>query len=283
MNVFLCNLPENLVRIVRLKAPSTLESALSIVLEEVNFLDQYNMRNRLHGQSSRPILSTSMGPPQSNFKFGGSFPQSSGFKPILPSNSTSQFKFGIPQNSQTKLSQFQTQPQQFGYRPPQQFGYKPLQQFGYKPPQQFGYKPPQQFGYKPPQQFGYRSLQQFGYTPPQQFGYKPLQQFGYKPPQQFGYTPPQVQPPRMKLTDVSMRTVPPKPQGGFKLNELTLNEGQDYPDYYQDEYYYNEYYPSEDEQNYYTEDNGDETEQAENVDAPQNFCEDASIERTKKK
>lgn len=87
----------------------------------------------------------------------------------------------------------------------------------------------------------------------------------------------------MKLTDVSMRTVPPKPQGGFKLNELTLNEGQDYPDYYQDEYYYNEYYPSEDEQNYYTEDNGDETEQAENVDAPQNFCEDASIERTKKK
>ena len=37
LNVFLYNLPENLVQIVRLKAPKSLESALSVVLEEMNF------------------------------------------------------------------------------------------------------------------------------------------------------------------------------------------------------------------------------------------------------
>lgn len=49
LNVFLYNLPENMLRIVRLKSPATLEAALSIVLEEVNFLEQYNTRNRIHG------------------------------------------------------------------------------------------------------------------------------------------------------------------------------------------------------------------------------------------
>ncbi|KAL0811969.1 hypothetical protein ABMA28_009367 [Loxostege sticticalis] len=164
------------LRIVRLKAPATLEAALSVVLEETNFLEQYNMRNRFHGQSSRPVVNSNVGPPQ-GLKFGRSFHQPTGFRPVVPSNTVPQFKFGIPQNAQFKIPQTQGQPQQFGYRPPQQFGYRPPQQFGYRPPQQFGYRPPQQFGYRPPQQFGDR--------PPQQFGYKPPQQFGYKPPQQF--------------------------------------------------------------------------------------------------
>lgn len=49
MNVFLYNLPEDLLRIVQLwsKVCSSLENALSIVLEEVNFVHQYNSRNKM--------------------------------------------------------------------------------------------------------------------------------------------------------------------------------------------------------------------------------------------
>lgn len=47
LNVFLYNLPEDLIRIVRLKGSKTLEEALSIVLEEVNFQFQYNSRNKM--------------------------------------------------------------------------------------------------------------------------------------------------------------------------------------------------------------------------------------------
>ena len=46
LNVFLYNLPEDLVRIVRLKSPKTLEDALTVVLEEVNFRNQYNSKNK---------------------------------------------------------------------------------------------------------------------------------------------------------------------------------------------------------------------------------------------
>ncbi|CAH2207599.1 jg7289 [Pararge aegeria aegeria] len=45
LNVFLYNLPEDMVRVVRLKSPETLESALSVVLEEVNFQTQYRLRS----------------------------------------------------------------------------------------------------------------------------------------------------------------------------------------------------------------------------------------------
>lgn len=47
LNVFLYNLPKGLMRIVRLKNPQTLEDALQIVMEEVNFNNQYKMRNNL--------------------------------------------------------------------------------------------------------------------------------------------------------------------------------------------------------------------------------------------
>lgn len=236
LNVFLYNLPENLVRIVRLKAPSTLEAALSVVLEEVNFMEQYNMRNRIHGNNqgstlgSRPLVSQG---------------QPMGYKPMLGSNGnnvTPKFNFGIPQNAQIRTPQFQgqgqgnfvTRPPSFGYRPqysfpPQHFG---LPRFGLQPQQAFGYRPPQQFGYKVPQPFGYR--------PPQPFGYKPnLPALG--PPN----IPPQGQRPQLQSADVSMRTAPQRPpQNGFRINEITTND-HEYGDtgmpttaFYNDDAYY---------------------------------------------
>lgn len=47
LNIFLYNLPEDLIRIVRLKGCSVLEDALRFVTEEVNFQFQYNARNKL--------------------------------------------------------------------------------------------------------------------------------------------------------------------------------------------------------------------------------------------
>ncbi|CAK1583349.1 unnamed protein product [Parnassius mnemosyne] len=309
LNVFLYNLPENMVRIVRLKRPATLEDALSIVLEEVNFHDQYNMRNRVHGSSGLALRQPQTSVPIQGFKFGSAphtVMQPYGYKPVFPNNITPKFNFGIPNQSQFKMPQsgFRPQPmQQIGYRPPQ-FGYRPQlgqqpQQFSYRPqlgpqPQQFGYRPqlgfqPHHFGQRPQQQFGHMPTTQFGYRPPQ-FGYRPQlgqqpQQFSYRPqlgpqPQQFGYRPqlgfqphhfgqrpqqqfghmpttqfgnkPQTQKPNFQETDVSMRTAPPRPQPGFRLNELTLreNDGQ-YNEYYDtDEYveqYDNEFTPSPEE------------------------------------
>ncbi|XP_063830147.1 uncharacterized protein LOC135079419 [Ostrinia nubilalis] len=257
LNVFLYNLPENLVRIVRLKAPSTLEAALSIVLEEVNFMDQYNMRSKMHSQ---PKPNNSFTPTQQ--KFSGNQPHfvsSNAFKPIIPP----QFKFGLPPNQ--------------GYKPFQQYGNKPLQQFGYfKPPHQPGFRPPQQFGYRPPQQFGYRPPQQFGYRhPPQQFGYKPPQ-FGYKP--QFGaQQAQQVQPPRMQLTDVSMRTATkPNNVNETNLNDLNYDEAeQSYYDQYYCEYPIDEYNNMYSEQ--YYPDFEETPEETQETEFQQDFHETASI------
>lgn len=44
LNVFLYNLPEHMVRIVRLKMPVTLEKELSIVLEKKKFQEQYSAK-----------------------------------------------------------------------------------------------------------------------------------------------------------------------------------------------------------------------------------------------
>lgn len=227
-NVFLHNLSENMVRIVRLKGPTSLEQALTIVLEEVNFYDQYNARNKLH---NRPNFSPT---------------QSFGFKPSLPNinNAPHQnrpWQFGVqPQNPGFRPNA-QAEPRSFGYKPPlpgfrpQQFG----QQTGPQQPQQIGYRPPQQFGYKPPQQIGYRPPQQFGYKPPQQLGYRPPQQFGYRPPQNT-YKSPQLD------NDVSMRTV--KPKSSFPLNELEVDgEIEQSYECYDDSY---EYAPGNDECNY---------------------------------
>lgn len=238
LKVFLYNLPEEMVRIVRLRSPNTLEDALKIVLEEVNFHEQYKIRNKISANTNtntKPIFTAE----NQGFKFGHFTPN----KNLNPGFSQ-KFNFGIPQTS----NKFQSTPQQLGYRPP----FNKFQ----SAPQQFGFRPNvtnQQFGYKPilPQQ-------QFGYRPnmlPQQFGYKPNfsnQQFGYRPnfnSQQFGYRPPQIQDPRHQTTDISMRTVPPRIPNQLKLNELDISELHD-PDnmFPTGDEYYNENFVDYDEQ-----------------------------------
>lgn len=41
------NLPEHMVRIIRIKNPTTLEEALKYVLGEVNYQEQYNLRSKM--------------------------------------------------------------------------------------------------------------------------------------------------------------------------------------------------------------------------------------------
>lgn len=242
MNVFLYNLPEDLLRIVRLKGCDSLENALSIVLEEVNFLHQYQTRNKMlrlpnntqhkpqtTSQNSftdktliRPFLTHNTQPLQHNFKFG--IPQNIPYpKPNLNQPNfyqTSQqprFKFGIPHSKQIKLPIQQTH--QFGNRP--QFH----QNSGYKP--QFGTP---QFGYKP----NFNQAQQ---------------PTGYRPPPHLQR--PQFQP-RIQSTDVSMRTAPPLKPQGFRMNEIyNINDNDD--DTHDDiEYYHDaDYTETNDENSYY--------------------------------
>lgn len=232
LNVFLYNLPENMVRIVRLKAPSTLEQALSFVLEEVNFHDQYNTRNKtLQSFSNKHAIPNNT----QTFKFGThnyNTPVNNN-KPIF-----------AQQNTQPKLHFGNFQGQPFGMRPPQ-FGFQG-QTFGYRP-QQFGIRP-QQFGMRP-QHFGMRP-QHFGMRP-QQFGNqqqlfnKPLQPFSNqnqsfnKPLHASG-----IQQPKIQSSDVTMRTAPPAQAyiKGYNLNELDLDHYDDsqFPCDYQ---FNNEYYP----------------------------------------
>ncbi|XP_045535699.1 uncharacterized protein LOC123721309 [Papilio machaon] len=227
LNVFLYNLPENMVRIVRLKSPSTLEAALSVVLEEVNFHDQYTLRNKMYGSSSKPAQ-------HSNHLMPLHPPIGLRYKPNLqqmPSRTQQIFGNSVNQNSGFRLPQP-------GFRPP-------IKGFSNHPQgQQFGYRPQlQQFGYRP-------QLQQFGYRPQlQQFGYRPqlTQQFGYKPP--IGQTSfNKSMPPQQFQTDVSMRTAPLN-NNAFKVNELTESDYVD-EDYYYDPNYY--------EQQQYNTDNYDE-------------------------
>lgn len=236
LNVFLYNLPENLVRVVRLKMPDTLERALEIVLEEVDFHEQFTQRSKMGLNFNKPQAQSL---PSAPFRFGAtqSTPTPAlGFRPgqFTPPR----YNFGIPNNYQQGVPQFKNQG--FRFNGPQQFGYKPqLTPQGGMRPQQFGtqmqpYRTSQQ-----PQQFGMR---------PQPLGYRPQfnqPQFGYRPPQAF------AKPISNENTDVSMRTAAPaKPQQqGFRLNEIELDENQFYEQYYpnpyeyQDNYYYNCYEP----------------------------------------
>jgi hypothetical protein len=108
MNVFLYNLPEELLHIVRLKGCNFLETALGIVLEEVNFLYQYNSRIKMlkpqhftHYKNDRNYFANDKNlmpiqlnvvQPQQPFKYG------------IPHNAqVPKFKFGIPQSKNIKL------------------------------------------------------------------------------------------------------------------------------------------------------------------------------------
>lgn len=230
LNVFLYNLPEHMVRIVRLKTPDSLEDALSIVLEEVNFQEQYSAKNKSHTSNITPKNSQIF----SNFKNNFNLPMSQ--------NKPNNFKFGIPQYNQVQQHQRLAMPPK-----PMPMGYKP--NFNANP--QFGYRPNfnNNFGHSfnqqkmTPQQFG-QPTQRFGNQPLNQFGYKPPQQFGYRPPFNSGYRPTQPQ-----NTDVSMRSAP-RPKINH-LNELNLNEEpSQYSDHTELYNYYDDYYLYNENHNY---------------------------------
>lgn len=294
MNVFLYNLPEELLRIVRLKGSDSLEKALSIVLEEVNFLYQYNSKNKMlrsQNQLQPKVQTINQNP----------FIDKLGMKPFFTPNPQPQqgFKFGVPQNSAGTSNAHQPQTNfKFGIPPGKPFNTPVSQphQMGYRPqiPQQLGYRAQfnpgqQQFGYKPsfnqsPPQFGYRpqlnqNQQQFGYRP--QLNQGP-QQFGYRPPfahgQQFGYRPPQRLAPQIS-TDVSMRTAPQTKPQGFRMNELyNLNEPENddltylYGNYDTDCYIdYNDCDPTDNADNYETLDNAKQDDQDPATHSIENF------------
>ena len=220
LNVFLYNLPESMVRIVRLSSPKTLEEALGVVLEEVNFHEQYKLRNRV--STSNPVEKSNP------LKFG-----------LTPQPNS--FKFGLPPQPAMKF-----QPPNFSInkqmRPPNSFNFGQNPNQGQRPnlfnQNQFGYRPPNfnnqtQNLVMRPQQFGQQQQ-------PQQFGIKP-QQFGYRP-FQFNNQPLKINPNQ----DVSMRTAPPlKPQQQkFPINETDLYENhvEDINNYCDHETYYTDCY-----------------------------------------
>lgn len=245
LNVFLYNLPENLVRLVRLKNPATLEHALAIVLEEVNFEEQYRIRSKMTNMTNAkptPLNGPNNFGGSQQFKFG--IPQNFGnpnfrnapmFRNGLPPNrqqSNFQNRFGGPRPH--NFNGFGQRPSQFGNQ--QMQSGNPQNQFanrqpGYRPPQYGNGYRPSQFGYKPPQ-FGYRSPQ---------FGQRPMVNQNGQP--QF----------RQDTSgDISMRTAN-NHHVSHQLNELYGNDQVEHtPQYceYYDNYYPYDYYPYYEDQYY---------------------------------
>lgn len=125
LNVFLFNLPEHLMRIVRLKAPETLEQALEIVLEEENFHNHYNERNKHY---------------QPRIQQGGFRPNN--IQPNLPQN------FNSRQNNNGRPGQYNSRPSFNGQRQMQpnsnnrnNYNNYPRQQNGTRPSNNFSPKP----------------------------------------------------------------------------------------------------------------------------------------------
>ncbi|CAH1644084.1 unnamed protein product [Spodoptera littoralis] len=167
LNVFLYNLPEDLIKFVRLNKCDTLESALSIVTEEVNFQTRYNSRNK-----------NKTNPSNTN-------PTSNNPKPT-PTAQIQQ-KFGIPANPGFK--------QQNAFKP--NFNPNPNQvnpRFGFQPKPQL-----QNQAQKP--QIPHQSQQ----LPRTINNYKQSGFFKANPNQQFRFGV--NNPPPRQNTDVSMRTV----------------------------------------------------------------------------
>lgn len=200
LNVFLYNLPEDMIRIVRLKGCPSLETALSIVTEEVNFKFQYDMKNKLFKQNT---LTNQTNAPISMKPLATA---AQGFKPVFNS-APNNLKFGIPQNQGGFRPNFVQQPK---FVPPTQgtpqYGTPQNQYFS-----KFGQAPEQS---APFQQGGFK----FGI--PQQHGNKldtPNQpQAGNQ--LKFSISDQKVQAPRYQDSDVSMRTAP------IRQNNMTVNE-----------------------------------------------------------
>lgn len=213
LNIFLYNLPEHMVRLVRIKNPNTLEQALSYVLEEVNFQMQYDLRSKmLQNKPTTSLPQNNFFKPQNQFKF------SPGNQPIFRPNNplfAKQFNNPYVPSRPNPFSQAR-QTSNFPYRTP--FNY--FKSNNNNQPQPTGFRP-QPTGFRPqPGQFGYRPLT--GFRP--QAG-----QFGYKPPQPQGYQPP------VFSNDVSMRTAPARPQQ-FPINETYTDDNPYYDPYYGYEY-----------------------------------------------
>ncbi|XP_052748316.1 uncharacterized protein LOC113520986 [Galleria mellonella] len=97
INVFLYNLPMDIVRIVRLRGPGTIEEALGIVLEETNFYNHYNM------YKSAPIkygINASSNPYSSH---GFKQPPSQGFTFGAPQSTQGSVGFGAAQGNVNSL------------------------------------------------------------------------------------------------------------------------------------------------------------------------------------
>uniref|UniRef100_A0A1E1WG39 Envelope fusion protein n=2 Tax=Pectinophora gossypiella TaxID=13191 RepID=A0A1E1WG39_PECGO len=145
LNVFMYNLPENLIRTVRLKGSNTLENALSVVTEEVNFQFQYDAKNKNKTQPAQ-VSQTPFTRTAQNFRF---IPSGAGFGPF-------------PQQSRNPFIQ-QFQPNKFGFTPKPQFGYRPPNQN-----QGFRFGIPNQNNFK----FGIPNNQNFKFGIPNQQNFR---------------------------------------------------------------------------------------------------------------
>lgn len=188
LNVFLNNLPKDIIRIIRRKEITTLENALSIVMEEENFMTQYNAFNNIAKPKPVPQQQQLVIPNNTNFKFGIPNNAMPRFIPQQP-NQFVQNKFN-PQNKFVQPSGFKFgNPQNPGFRqnpqPNQSFNKFGFNNFRNQPNSNFKFgihpQPQPQQNLNRPQNFNNNQAQGF------RFGI-PLQQ---RPPQQ---------------TDVSMRT-----------------------------------------------------------------------------
>lgn len=270
LNVFLYNLTEDLLRIVRLKVPTTLEEALQFVLEEENFHYQYTTRNKTLKQSATHTTQEkkhfdwskghssqqpfNMAHQNNNFKFGIPKPY---------------FKFGIPQSQQhfNKFPQFGIPQQNFNRFPqPQQNTFnkfnQPLFNKNFTPQQQNfnSFQQQQQNGFN---KFNQPQFNKF--TVPLQ-NYNRFQQ--PNPNFKFGI-PNQTLPRPVQDTDVSMRTAPPRPVTQPKI----FYNNQTYDNYEDTDTYnvYDAYYNNENNDDHY--DHHDQTQQIEQ-DTNTNHVED---------
>lgn len=263
LNVFLYNLSDDLVRIVRLKVPDTLEKALEIVLEEVNFRDQYNARSRMrdHKNISQPLK------PMTQFKFGVPS-QPSGFKPIqFNNNNNSNFRFGNPQPQLQKPA---------WAMPNNSNSFGQAQNYQYPRPQFQNLRPP--FGFQP-------QTNQFGYRPPnQQFNFQPFRPLAPRSNQFQQQTRPQFggSLPKPITTDVSMRTAPPRNQ--IRSNELYFNDGPSDEQYdYDCSQDYNDFVTTDDSEQVTSSNNHDlDTERTTDDEQTENFCMTASTSLEKR-
>lgn len=277
LNVFLYNLPEDMIRVVRLKGCTSLESALSIVTEEVNFKFQYDSKNRLLKQTSQPShshtqnlykpLHTSQNfrpafNPMSNNNFRFSIPQSNNFRFGIPHNNN--FKFSTPQNN------LGFRPQ--GYHLGQGMQHAPVQyNQKFTNPQQQNFR----FGIQPQQNY------KFGITPQQNYKFGIPNQFH---PNQNKFGVPNQHSSRLQDNDVSMRTAPIRQN----MTELFYMEqpspcNYDNPDTLTDAYNYgHEYYDTNDMNDYHTYPDEPQTENVNpEIEQSENFQEIASTSITK--